>query len=261
MLALSSVFFGSLCSFVNCQVSAAPVSDSRGKVFQSKFKQSQVHEPKGRVDAIELDQIHRYFGKVQLIVAKEGLRMNSKEQHFAVVAKPPTWNLVAYRDDEKSMFEENFDSFLDRGMMSSLFMSYHNDYILTEAPARHFKFGGVNAIRKTSRAGETFNYIANDGRFDKKEILLIHAIYKTPTNGGIPLLFAMIAHGNEASSGRSVEGNQLVYLSTSGIKSVKIDANSFDTPVGYKRVKFVGDVTFSKLSHNEAKDFNNLLEH
>jgi hypothetical protein len=237
------------------------VRAEHGAENAEKTKQSEHSGAKSVVQAIELNQQQRYFGKVQLTIAAQGVRMVSQSQNFVVVAKPPTWNAVVYRDDDKTIFEEDFDKFLSTGMISSMFMSYHDNYFSTKAPAKHIKVKNMNALQMNSEKGEVFTYVPNIWKFSKKEILLIHAIYKTPTNGGIPLHFEMIAHGNEASSGRSVEGNQLIYLSTTDIKPIEIDAKFFDAPKGYKRVKFVGDVTVSNRARKEATDFNQILEH
>lgn len=211
------------------------------------------------VQALKFNQQHRYFGKVQLTVAADGLRMDSVSNHFAVVAKPPQWNAVVFRDDDKTVFEEEFAKFIDTGMISSIFMSFHDEDLTSKTP-QHVKINNISAVRITTPDKHVFDYLPPDAKFSRKEMQFIHALYRTPTNGGIPLHFEAIAHGNEAISGRSVEGNRLLYLNTSQIKRVEINAKSFDTPNGYRRVKFVGDVTVGNQSRKGATDFNNFLE-
>jgi hypothetical protein len=238
----------------NSQVLADNISAKKGSSSRTATGSSKASLP-----ALRFEQEQRFYGKIRLTVAAEGLRMDNLGQHYSVISKPPLWNATVFRNDDKTIYEQDFAKFMDTGMISNMFISYHDENI--NGPAVRIKINDLSAFQIKSKTGMVYvYYLPTTEKFSRKEMQFVHALLRVPTNGGIPLHYEKIAHGNEAISGRSVEGDQLIYLNTAAVKSVAVDASIFDIPKGYKRVKFVGEVTVGKESRTETKDFSQFLD-
>ena len=210
--------------------------------------------------ALQLDQTHSFMGRGLLTVSAKGVRLENKDKlKFILVAKAPDWRVTIYRNDDKTYFSESLKVFENTGLFSGFVMLPPGKHLRSTGFTRSsFNFCGREAIRMTSRKA-TLKYIPL-GNIAPEVESIVYAAYKTPTNGGLPLLYVKAHSGKDYTNGASQEGHLENIIDTSKIESVEDNPNLYTAPSGYKLVKSLGLVFAGSSVRDDSVDFQNLFD-
>jgi hypothetical protein len=210
--------------------------------------------------ALRLSQSHYYFGETEMILSKNGLRMNNKgRMHFSLVAKSPKWKVTIFRDDDRTYTSQNLNQFLKYGLVSDFVVKNQPRLIGQGYPVTQTSFQGLS-LRKV--VGDRVVYQSLPlGNLNGTPIeSLLYVSYKLPTNNGIPIRYVKTQIASETLSGRTDAGDLKVYLKTKKIDHIMVSNEIFDPPVGYSMCKSVQEVLLSKVSREASGDFDELFE-
>jgi hypothetical protein len=216
-------------------------------------------KPAEVASAMRFTQKHYYFSNVELTICKNGVRIEfTGRGRFAVVAKAPSWTVTAFRDDDKSYFEESMEKFVDTSLVSGMVLSYRDMYILPHAKPMPVQVCNFPAV-KLRNSGTAFVYFPIDQFAPIAVSNIVHAAYKMPTAGGVPLQFSNRASGKDLVTELDETGHVQILLTTSKITKLSVPLSIFDAPVGYRRTKSVGEVVVSVSKREESTDFQQLF--
>lgn len=212
--------------------------------------------------ALKLSQTHYFFGTCELIVARDAVRLeNTARLKFVVVAKAPDWTVTVFRNDDKTYFSESLAQFADTGLISN-FMVGQRERMLNPALYRrsNFMFCGLKAVRMTNRF-VTMKYLPLDVAFNAapQVEMIVYAMNKMPTCGGIPLTYIGISGGKKFFDSVASGGAREIFLETSKVVAVDVSPNIFTMPAGYKRAKSVREVVAGAQSRLQSEDYMETL--
>jgi len=212
------------------------------------------------VEAIKLIQTHFFMGKNIVVISQNALRFeNISQLKYILVAKAPDWNVTVFRTDDKTYFTEKFKDFTDTGLMSDLLIGRHPRYPITK-DYRHsiMHMGGVQVERLTA-SENTIKYIELKTVTAPQVELLLHAIYKCTTNGGIPVAFVSRHHGADFVTGMKQDGKIDTGLDTEKIEKIKVSSTLFTMPTGYKKAKSIREVVSGSANRAGSEDASSLF--
>jgi hypothetical protein len=200
------------------------------------------------------------MGRCQLTVGAKGVRLENKDKlKFILVAKAPDWRVTIYRNDDKTYFSESLKEFESTGLFSGFVMLPPGKHLRSTGFTRSsFNFCGREVIRMTSRKA-TLKYMPL-GNVAPEVESIVYAAYKTPTNGGLPLVYVKAHGGKDYTNGASQEGHLENIIDTSKIESVEDNPNLCTAPGGYKLVKSLGLVFAGSSVRNDSVDFQNSFD-
>jgi hypothetical protein len=210
--------------------------------------------------AIELDQVHTFMGRGQLIVSAKGIRLENKDKlKYTLVAKAPDWRVTIYRDDDKTYFSESLSEFVSTGLFSG-FVLLQKERLLKASnfTKSSIKFLGRDAVSWT-RPHQTLKCLMVTNLAPEAE-KIIWAAYKTPTNGGLPLVFIKAQSGKDYTSGANQEGHMETILNTTKIENIDSNPRLFEAPSGYKLAKSLGVVFAGSAVRHDSVDFQSLFD-
>jgi len=79
---------------------------------------------------IRIYQTNAVFGAGHVTVSPDGFRMeNTGRLKFILVAKPPSWQVSVFRNDDKTFFTESLTQFEDTGLVSGLISAAKERFI------------------------------------------------------------------------------------------------------------------------------------
>lgn len=212
------------------------------------------------LSALKLTQTHYYWGDTETIVSLQGVRINNRgRMHYVLVAGPPAWTVTIYREDDKICFVQNFADFQISGPVSN-FLFKKQDRIQGAGTALSLaKIDGIT-IKQTQNLREAFAYLPL-GNFAAPQVeKILYAVYKQPTNGGIPILFKRKLKGRDWMTGLDTDGSERVYISTKKIERITVPSNYFEAPSGYRKTLSVQEALMSKMSRESAGDVDEIFD-
>lgn len=210
--------------------------------------------------ALRLEQTHSFMGRAQLTVSAKGLRLENKDKlKFILVAKAPDWRVTIYRNDDKTYFSESLKEFESTGLFSGFVMLPPGKHLRSTGFTRSsFNFCGREVIRMTGSKA-TLKYIPL-GNVAPEVESIVYAAYKTPTNGGLPLVYVKAHGGKDYTSGASQEGHLEKIIDTSKIETIEDNPKLYIVPSGLKLAKSLGLVFAGSSVRNDSVDFQNLFD-
>lgn len=210
--------------------------------------------------ALQLDQTHSFMGRGQLTVSANGVRLENKDKlKFILVAKAPDWRVTIYRNDDKTYFSESLKEFESTGLFSGFVMLPPGKHLRSTGFTRStFNFCGREVIRMTGSKA-TLKYIPL-GNVAPAVESIVYAAYKTPTNGGLPLVYVKAHSGKDYTSGASQEGHLENIIDTTKIETIEDNPKLYTAPSGYKLVKSLGLVFAGSSVRNDSVEFQNLFD-
>ena len=221
------------------------------------FAQAKV--PK-KIAALKLEQTHFFYGETETIVSLQGLRINNRgRMHFSLVAAGPSWNVTIFRADVKTYISESFNDFLVNGLVSNFVVKRQDSASSVGSVIRRRKVDGF-VVRELGSNRDVFAYLPLDNIAAPQVERLLYSIYRTPTNGGIPVTFTKKLSGRDWMTGLDSAGSMRVYISTRSIKAVQVPADFFQPPAGYRLSKSKQEVMMSKDSREASVDFDEIFD-
>ncbi len=210
--------------------------------------------------ALRLDQTHSFMGRAQLTVSAKGVRLENKDKlKFILVAKAPDWRVTIYRNDDKTYFSESLKEFESTGLFSGFVMLLPGKHLRSTGFTRSsLDFCGREVIRMASRKA-TLKYMPL-GYVAPEVETIVYAAYKTPTNGGLPLVYVKAHGGKDYTTGVSQEGQLESILDTTKIETTEDNPKLYAVPSGLKLVKNLGLVFAGSSVRNDSVDFQNLFD-
>jgi len=203
-------------------------------------------------------QTHAFFGHCLLAVDKEGIRLeNQGPLHFKMVSRAPKWDVVIFRDDDKTFFSESLEKFEENGLVSGIILAKKDRYVEKNRTST-FIFCGKK-IQRITAALQTLKYIPLDGLPPQVE-RIIFAAYKVPTNGGIPIAFIRTLNTRDYITGMRDQGKIETSLDTKSIEEIAVDDKIFQAPAGYKLAKSVREVVAGASTRTKNADFKALFD-
>ncbi len=207
---------------------------------------------------IRLYQTHEFFGTNQLTVSPEGFRMeNTGRLKFVVVAKPPSWEVSIFRDDDKVFVTESLAKFEEAGLVSGFVLVAKERFIREKNRKSTFNFSGKKLVRITAK-DQTLKYLPLNGLPPQIERLLYSA-YKCPTQGGIPTGFIRTLLQRDYVTGMRNQGRIEITLDTTKIEDVVTNEKMFSVPPGYKKGISVREVVAGSSTRAKDVDFEALF--
>lgn len=195
--------------------------------------------PPKSVQALVLNQSHVYLGKMKVVLTPHAVRMDCLgEFRFSLVSKAPKWDVTVYRTDDKRYCTQPLKVFCDQGLFSNIVMTQEDTM-----PPRHAR-RGTGKLSGFTLQRFWWHRVVFDC-LDSKEYAqpeaerILHAAYKVPTAGRIPIKFDRILSGKDWMTNLSEEGIRREFLSTQKISHERVPAAEFDLPLGMTREKSV----------------------
>lgn len=210
--------------------------------------------------ALQLDQTHSLMGRGLLTVSAKGVRLENRDKlKFILVAKAPDWRVTIYRNDDKTYFSESLKDFESTGLFSGFVMLPPGKHLRSTGFTRSsFNFCGREVIRMTSRK-TTLKYMPLGDVAPEVESI-VYAAYKTPTNGGLPLMYVKVHGGKDYTTGASQEGHLENIIATSKIETIEDNPKLYTVPSGLKLAKSLGLVFAGSSVRKDSVDFQNLFD-
>jgi len=208
---------------------------------------------------IRIYQTNAVFGAGHVTVSPDGFRMeNTGRLKFILVAKPPSWQVSVFRNDDKTFFTESLTQFEDTGLVSGLISAAKERFIREKNRESTFIWSGKKLVRVTTST-QTLKYLPLNGLPPQIE-RIIYATYKCPTQGGIPTGFTRTLLQRDYMTGMRNQGRMENTLQTSKIEDIKTDSKMFSVPPGYKLSKSIREVVAGSSTRQKNVDFEALLD-
>jgi hypothetical protein len=246
-LALCYVFTLVMCLATASAAIARP--DAKGRATPRQEK------------AIKLTQMHNFMGGFNVLIARDGIRMqNTGQLGFILIARAPDWKVIVYRDDDKTYYSESLKELEDTGLFSSLLFTLKERKIDSRIFRKTMmKIGTFNVERHTSALCTLkFLPLAPYGAPQVERIL--YAVYKFPTNGEIPIGYSNIHQNSDFLTGTKNKGRFEVFLDTAKIENVMVSPAVFTLPPGLKKAKSLREVASGNKSRARSENANVLWE-
>lgn len=202
--------------------------------------------------AIQVHQKHYFFGEMELTVSRTAVKIVCLGQmRFTVVSRAPSWTVTIYRMDDKTRFDESLSTFVDTSLVSGIILSYRDTYTMQDRVPKPVEFHGFKAAKLLNSVDE-FVYIPKDKAIPEPVYEIIHAAYKLPTCGGIPIRYVISSRGRDIITQLDETGQHPIFLQTSKISQIGLTPDFFDIPGGLKQARSVQDVVISAAKRNET---------
>ena len=206
------------------------------------------------IKALQLHQQHYFFGEMELTLTNTAIKIESIGQmRFVVLAKAPLWTVTVYRTDDKTRFDESLTSFMNTTLISEVMVAYRDKFTMENLTPKPVEIQGFKAMKLVGKRDE-FIYLPAEKGMPDLVYEIIHASYKTPTNGGIPLRLVITTAGKDIVTQLDETGQHRIILQTRKIAYVTVPADFFNEPVGYKKTRSITDVVISTSKRNESED-------
>lgn len=213
------------------------------------------------VSALQIDQTHIYLGKLKVLLTPEAIKMVGLGKfHFTLVSTAPQWNVTVYREDDKLYCTQTASEFYNTGGLFSSMVMIQKERMLP--PNSKFvketlsgfvveRYGWGNVVFKCLPLG---SYTVPQAE------RILHASYKLPTNGGIPLAFVAIMQGNDWMTQLSEKGLHRAFLDTQKISKCRVSVPEFDVPPGLTSTNSVTRIVAGDIKQLEDTGVDYLLK-
>ncbi len=213
-----------------------------------------------KIKAVRLIQRHHYFGDTETVISLNGVRINNLGgMRFKLAAKAPDWRFCIYRDDDKTIFLNSFQWLKQNGIVNNFLVKERDEYYPKKLPIRESNFSGFK-IKWIKSGEETCEYLPLANIAPPQAESILYAVYKMPTNGGIPVRLNKPAPTVDWLSGSDKGRHHRDLFSTSKIEATLVDKDYFDTPLNFHPVKSVLEVLTSKAKRDASGALDELFE-
>jgi len=156
---------------------------------------------------------------------------------FSLVSRAPEWNVTVYREDDKIYCTKNLSEFCDQGgLFSNLVMVQKERMMPRGSKPRKDTVSGF-IVNRYSWAGVVFKCLPVEGNTAPPVERILHAGYKVPTNGQIPISYEVVLSGKDWMTLLSEEGIRRAFLATKKITRRRVFSSEFDVPSGFAKEK------------------------
>jgi hypothetical protein len=210
--------------------------------------------------ALQLDQTHSFLGKCQLTVSTTGIRIESKDRlGFVLVSKAPNWQVTVFRNDDKTYYTQSYKAFCESGMISGFIMKPTERIV--GSPTRALTTKMLNmSVKSIVEENCSLKYLKQGVDYAEQAERIIHAAYKIPTNGGIPVYYVKRYDSKDLLTGVQSKYRSETILNTSKIQVVQCGDSIFNAPTGYKLAKSVLETITGDSTRSSDAAFTELLE-
>lgn len=201
----------------------------------------------------KIRQQHFLLGTTIVYIAKDCLRIDFLGSGNSVLcSRAPTWDVVMYRLDDKTIFLSDLKSFMSRGLVSELILTAgtRDEGITAHAQVQYANGVPFVSARNTHMA--TANIIPSEINPHIEQI--VWAAYRQPTNKGFPLRYSAVASGVDYLTQTSEKGKTRVFLSTIKMEKTQVPSETFDIPQHLKKVASMQQVIINKKSNDNASN-------
>lgn len=215
--------------------------------------------PSSRSKAYQLRQTHFFFGDNNLIVSQEGILLENKGRlNFTLAAKAPGWNVVVYRNDEKTYKTLTLKQFEESGLVSDYLVRLHKRDLGADSryPIELFGKKGFRASGDFAR----LDFLPTSGFCAPQVEAILYAAYKIPTCGGVPMRFNKRAMGKDWMTGVDETGSRKTLLDTKSMTALTVPVTVFEAPVGYRKTDSMIEVVSGKASKTKDSGLIDLLD-
>jgi hypothetical protein len=207
------------------------------------------------VKALKLTQTHLFFGKSDVVIAREGIRVSNHGQFgFGLVAKAPDWKVTVFRNDDKIYFTEPLDHFEQDGLVSDIYFSFRdrslqsNKYLASDILVN-------NIPAKKLEGGRRMEFEYLPAKVIQPQIEKIaYGMYKMPTNGGFPISYKILGSGKDWMTGMERSHDMEYWITLEHIERANVDPAMFDPPKSFKKVDSMIEALSSKERRTNASD-------
>ena len=211
-----------------------------------------------------LDQLKPDYGGHTVFVSPQAIKIISKNYGFHLLCRAPDWKVWLFRPSEKVFWACELKDF------SSIIM--FNPVGVTHEKVAKFEFDGKETLLgvKCSKYVETTNHstkvlVADDIKTTPEAAELSSRFFTIPRQKSLPMQYSNVVRANpgKASSWfnpdtfRDGRTGVVFRVRTLSAKKVPFNAADFAYPVGYRRVKDIKDVSFSK---NQKEDLKKMID-
>ena len=205
--------------------------------------------------AIKLTQVHNFMGTFDVTIARNGIRFeNTSQLKFIMVSSAPDWKITVYRTDDKTYFSESLAELEDTGLFSGfLFTRKERVVNLKYFRLAKMKMGGLDIDRMTSHES-TVKTMKLAPYMPPQIERIFYAVYKLPTNGGIPIGFSAVHVNSDFLQGTPNKGRIESYLDTTKVSTAMVSPSLFKVPPGLKRAPSLRDVAAGKSARAHSED-------
>ncbi|CAN5706430.1 hypothetical protein BH10CYA1_BH10CYA1_05970 [soil metagenome] len=198
-----------------------------------------------QVEAWEIRQHTDHFGLTTMLLTPDAVKYVSNNGSLVIIARAPTWKVVAFNKPENLALEMSLDSWPANGMK----MFKAKTDLLTAKPTTYFDPAlKIRVLQREVPLSGPF-YGSNDPAIfraaEKKQLKSIYlrlathiplndqqkkvlqGLYTLPYCGGFPIELATL----------TTDGGVTYIYRTSSIAKKQVDTSTFTYPVGYKTTK------------------------
>ena len=212
------------------------------------------------VDALKLTQIHNYWGRSEITIAPQSIRIDNLDRmHFSLVAKSPDWSVTVFRDDDKKYIKRTLAEFTGSGLVSMFMYKVEKPVCAQKALYKDRKIGTTN-VKCFKNALVLCEYMPLEKTTAPQIEEIMYAFCRTPTNGGIPIAYSKTLEGRDWMSGLDRRGDKKNVLTTCKIERVKVAASIFDPPKNYKLATAMQSVLMSKQNRDASDDVDQIID-
>jgi hypothetical protein len=213
-----------------------------------------------KVKAIQLKQTHYFFGNLNVIASKQGLRLESTGSwKFVLVAKAPDWKVTVFRNDDKIYYTSTLKKFLEGGLVSQMLFGRKAIDFQGSPGSSKLVIAGVHSKCLSTRWA-LCEYLPAQSLVAPQVESILYESLRMPTNGGIALRWVQSKEGKDWLTGLDQGGAQQIGLSTQSATQTLVSDNIFDAPSGYNLAKSQREVLISKASRDSSDDAKDLFE-
>jgi hypothetical protein len=164
---------------------------------------------------LELKQIHRIYGKVDVQITADGARLKGANTDYIFVCSAPAWDMVLFSDKRKLVARRPRSDWSKKGIRTALSImdnsalhSWPRTLVATKnyhglkASIYGFPYRYKNGYPAELKHGKFGEYILSEPKLARAEVeSFLQALYDCPPADGIPLRLAKLSQGNSYGLG------------------------------------------------------------
>ncbi len=209
---------------------------------------------------LRLVQKHYFFGTTELLIAKDAVRIeNLANLRFIIVSKAPKWDVVVFRNDDKTFFSESLSKYEENGLVSDLLVTKRDRVIDGNKKPFNTTFKNI-AVCKRLSGSQLIQYLPIKGLTSPQVEAIIYATYKLPTEHAIPLNMMETASGKDWLTGMDESGRRRIQLKTSECEFVTTNADRFEVPNGYRKIATIADAVSGSRGRRAGDAFGPMFD-
>lgn len=237
-----------------------PDAGSKTPIHAAKVDQTHKDKLGTMVSGWTVVQTSKFFGKAQIFVSNNGIRINKARDGMVILAAPPTWTVYGFKPSSKKIFITSVDKFgavtrsllkpakvpdlarvegSEREYLKTQVITFKSEPIPLEINSQHHSVG------RRKQTYEVVLIAASDLKLPRQATDIISKYYGIPEVDGLPMEFFYT---------KDVEGDQL-NLATESLRRDKVSAESLRPPSGYTQVKDIRSVNIDEGMTKLIEDF------